>query len=162
VGATGATGPTGAQGNQGNQGNQGFQGASIANTALFSFSHTSGTASTGALGFTPKVAFYTGVVNTGGSGGDAGTANGFAIGTLGNARSSGTVMVEGPGSPQLPGVSAGFANNAIFGVLTPVQNTAQQSTFSRLLQVTAFSAAGIDLTWNVAVNNHEGNLLVIG
>lgn len=135
---------------------------SFSNFALFTFGHTSGTASTGALGFTPKVAFYVGNSNYGGSGGDAAASAGFSIGTLGNSRAAGVDSVEGPGAPSLPGFSGGQDSAAIGGLIRAIQNSVQNSSFDRRLQVTAFSAAGISLTWDVAVNGHQGHLLVIG
>ena len=134
----------------------------IQHSALFSFSHTSGSQSTGALSFTPKVAFYVGNANYGATGGDAACASGFAIGTLTNARASGFDFAEGSGSPQLPGGSAGVDAAAIGGFLRAIQNNAQTSSFDRRLQVTAFSIAGITLTWDIAVNAHSGHLLVLG
>lgn len=134
----------------------------IQHSALFSFSHTSGSQSTGALSFTPKVAFYVGNANYGGSGGDAAVSAGFAIGTLGNARAAGLDSVEGPGAPSLPGFSGGQDSAAIGGLIRAIQNTVQNSSFDRRLQVTAFSIAGITLTWDVAVNGHSGHLLVLG
>lgn len=134
----------------------------IQHSAIFSFSHVSGSQSTGALSFVPKVAFYVGNANYGGSGGDAACAAGFAIGTLANARACSFDFVEGPGSPQLPGGSAGVGPDSIGGFLRAIQNNAQTSSFDRRLQVTAFSIAGITLTWDIAVNSHSGHLLVLG
>ena len=135
----------------------------FSNFALFTFTHVAGTVSTGALGFTPKVVFYTGVANTNGLGnGDTSSAAGFATGTLGNARSAGFAYTEGPGAPQQPGGSGGVSDAGIGGFNQAIQNSVSQGSFGRILSVTAFSAAGIDLTWNLAVNAHHGNLLVIG
>jgi hypothetical protein len=130
--------------------------------SLFTFGHTSGTQSTGALGFTPKLAFYVANTSYGGSGGDAASSVGYAIGATGNARACGLDAVEGPGAPQLPGFSGGQDSAAIGGLIRAIQNTVQNSSFDRRLQVSAFSAAGISLTWDVAVNSHQGHLLVIG
>lgn len=168
-GATGVQGGTGVQGvqgqtgvgAQGTTGAQGATGASSITAAVFSFSHISGSASTGALGFTPKAAWYTGSVNNG-TGADECHANGFAIGTGTNQRSAG-FSNNVANSPQSNGVTATTDGQAIFGQNTSIQNTATQSAaWARELQVTAFGAGGITLTWSSAVNAHSGNLLVIG
>ena len=131
--------------------------------ALFTFNHTSGSSSTGAIGFTPKACFYTGVVNFGTVNGDVSISNGFATGTSTNARGNGFSFTQGPGSPQLPGATGTADGAAIGGGSTATQNTTQTNTsFSRQLTVTAFSSAGITLTWSLAVNAHSGSLLVIG
>lgn len=165
AGATGPTGPTGSDGPTGPTGGgaTGATGPSFSSFALFTMTHTSGTFSTGALGFTPKAIFYTGVANTNGStNGDTSHACGFAIGTGASARSAGFAYAQGSGSPQDPGGTGGFDDAAIGGLAPATQNASQQFNYLRRLQVTAFSAAGIDLTWNIAVNAHHGNLLVIG
>lgn len=158
VGVTGPAGPTGAGGPTGPQGETGVGSVQV---ALFSFGHSSGTASTGAIGFTPKFAIYTGAIQI--SSAEMGIAQGFAIGTAGNARANGFSFNVGPGAPQLPGATSAADQNAIGGEASAVQNAAQfTGGFSADLDVTAFSAAGIDLTWSTPVNNHIGNLLVVG
>lgn len=133
---------------------------SVQHVAIFPFSHSSGTQSTGAIGFTPKIAIYVGAIQI--SSAEVGIATGFAIGTAGNARGNGFSFNTGPGAPQLPGASAAIDASAIGGELNAIQNTAQFSSFSRSLDVTAFGPAGIDLTWSASVNSHSGHLLVIG
>jgi len=132
----------------------------IQHVALFSMSHTTGTFSTGALGFTPKAAFYIGGVQD--SSGAGSMANGMAIGTAGNARANGFGFNEGPGAPQLPGGTVGIDSSAIGGRSQAIQNTFQFTSFAAALDVSAFGAGGIDLTWSIAVNAHSGNLLVLG
>lgn len=130
-------------------------------TATFVFNHSTGTASTGAIGFTPKFCLYYGAISINGAG-QVAIANGFATG-VGAARANSFSFTEGPGSPQLPGMTAASASGFIGGESTPIQNTASFSTgFSIALSVTAFSSAGIDLTWSSTVNGHQGFLLVIG
>lgn len=130
-------------------------------TAIFTIGHSTGTASTGPIGFTPKFCIYTGAININGAG-QVAVANGFATG-VGLARANSFSFNEGPGSPQLPGMTAASASGAIAGESTAIQNTASFSTgFSIALSVTAFSSAGIDLTWSSAVNGHQGFLLVVG
>lgn len=132
----------------------------IQHAVLFSFSHTSGTAGTGALGFTPKFAIYVGAIQT--SGTEVSIASGFATGTAGNARANGFGFNVGPGAPQLPGGTAAIDSSAIGGRAQAIQNNASFSAFNQTLDVSAFSAAGIDLTWTASVTTHSGHLLVIG
>jgi hypothetical protein len=161
-------GPTGVQGStgvgaQGTTGIQGVTGIGAIQVALFTFTHTSGTASTGAIGFTPKVAFYTGAANnTAGSSGDAASTSGFATGTSTSARASAFCYTQGVGSPQDPGGAGGYDGAAIGGFARAFQNSASLTGFDRPLTVTAFGAGGISLTWTTAVNEHHGNLLVMG
>jgi hypothetical protein len=168
-GVTGIQGATGIQGTTGVQGSTGFQGVTGAqgltgvgslNVAIFNFTHTSGTAGTGALGFTPKFAIYTGAVQV--SDTEVSIATGFAIGTTTNARSNAFGYNQGSGSPIDPGGSAAYGLSSIGGHSSASQGSAQFVSISRDLDVSAFSAAGIDLTWASAVTSHEGNLLVVG
>jgi len=132
--------------------------------SLFTFTHTSGASSTGALSFTPRFAIYTGAAQNASApnGGDWYFMTGFATGTGGNQRGAAGGYAQGSGSPQDPGGAGSFSNTAIAGFGTAIQNSAQFTGFSRTLTVTAFSSAGITLTWNLAVNAHNGNLLVVG
>lgn len=150
----GVQGPQGLQGFQGLQGPQG-----PLNVAIFSFTHITGTASTGALGFTPKFAIYTGAVNN-----QVGVVDpkfshivGFAIGTGGSARAAG-IMEEPDNSITQVGIAGD--DDAIGGGLAAVQ--VFSTTFTKDLDVTAFGAAGIDLTWSADVTDHAGKLLVVG
>lgn len=128
--------------------------------ATFQFTHSTGTASTGAIGFTPKFCLYYGSINITGTGQIA-ISHGFATGTGG--RGTGFSFNEGPGSPQLPGMTAAAVSGQIGGEATPIQNTASTATsFNIGLSVTAFSSAGIDLTWSSSVSSHNGFLLVVG
>lgn len=127
--------------------------------AIFSFTHTSGTASTGALGFTPKFAIYSGAVE-----GPLGEDNqfshvvGFATG-VGVSIAAG-ISAESTLVASAVGDNSGGDDNAIGGHISAVGTF--QTSFTRDLDVTAFSAAGIDLTWSASVTSHAGKLLVVG
>lgn len=129
--------------------------------SLFTFTHTSGASSTGALGFTPRFAIYTGAVQV--SSVEISIATGFATGTAGNARANCFGFNQGSGSPIDPGGTAATELSGIGGHAQTIQGTPTYSTgFSRVLDVTAFSSAGITLTWSLAVTSHQGSLLVVG
>lgn len=129
------------------------------NVLMFSMTHTSGTFSTGALGFTPKFAVYSGAVA--GPLAEANTFDhvvGFATGA-GTAIAAGIVVNDDPASSGLDNNSGGD-DDAIGGHITA--DGSFKTSFAIDLDVTAWSAAGIDLTWTGSVTGHRGKLIVIG
>lgn len=158
----GVQGPQGLQGPQGFQGNQGPAGPQ--NAAIFSFTHISGTASTGALGFTPKFAIYTGVIQETTVGVIQSTHSvGVIIGVGGSARAS-SMTLRGIAGTDVTGSEVSGDDDAAAGYAAASGGAAgfSGSFATSDLDVTAFSAAGIDLTWSTAVDLHAGKLLVVG
>lgn len=165
-------GPQGSQGNQGNRGNQGAQGSQgnrgnqaqvgAITSSLFEFNHTSGSSSTGALGFTPLFCVYTGAIVTDPSLGPGVTrAVGFARGTGALAKSA-AIGVQDQGSSEVDCAGAGGDTSAIGGDVTQSQDPTLITAFLNSLNVTAFGSGGITLTWEAAVLDHVGKLMVVG
>lgn len=116
-------------------------------TAIFTTTITTGSFSTGALGFTPAFAIYTGFAIE-----DDESRTGVAVirGTSTDARTAGAIVT---GSVNPPGAYAnGSACIQIF-----------DGAATRSLDVTAFSSAGVTLAWDAGPGGtHTGQLLVIG
>ena len=140
----------GPQGLQGLQGNQGPGGAT--STAIFPVTHTSGAFSTGALGFTPRFCFYVGAVE---QGSNFAHMVGFATGIGALAKGSAFFIDAAGRGPRSDA-------DAIAGVGALPPGDSFGTTFGTDLDVTAFSAAGITLTWSAVVTSHQGFLLVVG
>lgn len=163
-GFQGFSGLSGSQGNQGNQGQQGTQGTGGPTQAsVFDFTHLSGASSTGALGFTPKFAFYSGVIQqpNGGGGLNIVHSTGIAIGT----GSSSKTAALGVGSSTGVSVDIGGAASSTSGIAvdTTMSTSIDWEGGNGIeLDVTAFGAGGITLTWGGSVAKHEGKLIVVG
>lgn len=132
----------------------------VLSASLFSFTHTSGSASTGALGFTPAAAIYSCAV------GAVSGSSTFAH-TVGMSTGTGTLARATGVSQNVTGNGMGLANDddAIGGlVLGGGAGPAQATAFATDLDVTAFGAGGITLTWSAALVGalHRGYLLVLG
>lgn len=166
IGLQGPQGNQGNQGNQGAQGNQGFRGfqgnqgnqgvTGDAQSAIFEFSHLSGTSSTGAIGFTPRFAIYSGIVE--GISGDVSHVYGFSNAT--DQMSAGWGIGIAITSVDEGGVGAA---DKIFGEVAVDRAPPFSATsFFNGLTVTSFSSAGIELEWDMAVNEHSGKMLVVG
>lgn len=161
-GPSALTGFQGSQGFQGNQGNQGSGGPTL--VSVFDFTHLAGAASTGALGFTPKFAFYSGVVGQDNPpvGGNSVThSTGFATGTGALAKTTVMGVLASLGVA----VDAGGAasdSSAIGGDTTMSATVDFLTALAISLDVTTFGAGGITLTWTAAVDAHEGKLIVVG
>ena len=142
-----------------NPGAIGGGGALGGEVAMFDLTHTSGTFSTGALGFTPKMAIYSGAVQ--GPLAEQDTFShivGFAK-AVGDAIAAGIVVNDDPAESGGADNSGGD-DDAIGGHM--VSDGSFQTSFSIDLDVTAFAASGVDLTWSGSVTAHKGKLIVIG
>lgn len=117
--------------------------------SLFTFTHIAGAASTGALGFTPRFAIYTGVAEDGGAA-ECAAGTSVITGTGTSARYAGSTF------PAAIGVNTTGTVN--FDADAAIKIGAAGAE----LDVTAFSAAGITLTWSAGVGVHNGFLLVVG
>lgn len=165
MGAQGAQGNQGNQGLLGSQGNQGFQGPTSENVSVFSFTHTSGSASTGALGFTPKMAIYTAVTSySDGTRIYGSHSTGIANGTGTGARVTGTTIAGGASGYIEYGECEYDGSGIAFGV-TAIAAGAGSVTLAapdRFLDVTAWGSSNITLTWDNSVTGHDGYLIVMG
>lgn len=126
--------------------------------SVFSFTHTSGAASTGALGFTPRFAIYSGAVREASN--TMQHIVGFAIGTGASAIAAGLAVDVASGSQ----VSSGEGDDDAIGGAS-VASGAFLTVFGKDLDVTAFGSGGITLTWSLALSAtaaHAGKLLVVG
>jgi hypothetical protein len=131
---------------------------------IFTFTHASGTASTGALGFTPKFAIYSGVADDSGAGADTGTHFvGLIVGIGGLARSAGIGVLSGLDFLTGGGVTGDDDSAGGLRALGGGGGVQFDTTWVIDLDVTAFSSLGIDLTWSAAgITDHRGQLLVVG
>ncbi len=117
--------------------------AAALNVSLFTMGFASGSLATGALGFTPLAAFYTYSTHKSGASGVEVFGVGWATGTAGSARQS---FTGGSGLSPAGGDASSIGGDA----------------GSKFVDVTAFAAGGITLTWTAGVTGHTGYLLVIG
>ncbi|MGI0149769.1 MAG: hypothetical protein ACREDF_09605 [Thermoplasmata archaeon] len=139
-------------------------GANPLQVLMFSMTHVSGTFSTGPLPFTPKFAIYTGVIRKTTVGIiQSAHSVGVIIGTGGSARGS-SVTLRGSVGSDISGSDVSGDDDAAAGYTNaPGTDSSFNPSFGTSdLDVTAFGAAGIDLTWSAAVDEHSGKLLVVG
>lgn len=162
-GSVGAQGAQGSQGFQGPQGSSGFQGSqgnqgNIGDTSVsvFNFTHEVGSASTGALGFTPRYIFYSGIVVAFDA---VGVSHVFGFANETDQMGAGWGIGASVVSVDLGGAGGDVA---IFGNVTIDKAIPFTSSFFNALRVSAFSSAGITLTWDSDVFEHSGKLIVVG